>query len=94
MKEEEGKREDHQLLVVKILTEAAIKMIKISTIKAAEISNMIMDQKDTNKISRISKVDTRNLNSNQDHLSLLLLSLSIQKKLNLKKSKSSPISSK
>jgi len=94
MKEEEGKREDHQLLVVKILTEAAIKMIKISTIKVAEILNMIMDQKDTNKISRISKVDTRNHNSNQDHLSLLLLSLSIQKKLNLKKSKSTPISSK
>jgi len=94
MKEEEGKREDHQLLVVKILTEAAIKMIKISTIKVEEISNMIMDQKDTNKINRISKVDTRNLNSNQDHLSLLLLSLSIQKKQNLKKSKSSLISSK
>jgi hypothetical protein len=94
MKEEEGTREDHQLLVVKILTEAAIKMIKISTIKVAEISNMIMDQKDTNRISRISKVDTRNHNSNQDHLSLLLLSLSIQKKLNLKKSKSTPISSK
>jgi hypothetical protein len=94
MKEEEGKREDHQLLVAKILTEAAIKMIKISTIKVAEISNMIMDQKDTNKISRISKVDTRNLNSNQDHLSLLLLSLLIQKKQNLRKSKSSLISSK
>lgn len=94
MKEEDSKREDHQLLVVKILTEAAIKMIKISTIKVAEISNMIMDQKGTNKISRISKVATRNLNSNQDHLSLLLLSPSIQKKLNLKKSRSTPINSK
>ena len=43
---------------------------------------------------KIIKVDTRNLNSNQDHLSLLLLSLSIQKKQNPKKSKSSLTNSK
>jgi|APFre7841882793_1041355.scaffolds.fasta_scaffold28862_2 hypothetical protein len=92
--EEEDKREDHQLLGVKTHSEATIKMIKISIIKVAEISNMKTVQKDTKTISKIFKVDTRNLNSNQDHLSLLLLSLSIQKKQNPKKSKSSPTSSK
>ena len=92
--EEEDKREDHKLPGVKTHSEATIKMIKISIIKVAEILNMKTVQKDTKTISKIIKVDTRNLNSNQDHLSLLLLSLSIQKKQNPKKSKSSLTSSK
>lgn len=89
--EEEDKIEDHQLLEVKTITRATIKMIKISIIEEAEISNMIMVPKNMNKII---KVDIRNLNSNQGHLSLFFQSLLIQKRPNLKKSKSSPTSSK
>ena len=70
MKEEEDRREDHQLLEVKTLTEEIIKMIKTNLTKVAEISNMKMVQKDSKQISRIIKVDIRNLNSHQDQLSL------------------------
>ena len=70
MKEEEDRREDHQLLEVKTLTEEIIKMIKTNLTKVAEISNMKMVQKDSKQISRIIKVDIRKLNSHQDQLSL------------------------
>lgn len=70
MKEEEDRREDHQLLEVKTFTEEIIKMIKTNLTKVAEISNMKMVQKDSKQISRIIKVDIRNLNSHQDQLSL------------------------
>ena len=70
MKEEEDRREDHQLLEVKTLTEEIIKMIKTNLTKVAEISNMKMVQKDSKQISRIIKADIRNLNSHQDQLSL------------------------
>ena len=70
MKEEEDRREDHQLLEVNTLTEEIIKMIKTNLTKVAEISNMKMVQKDSKQISRIIKVDIRNLNSHQDQLSL------------------------
>ena len=70
MKEEEDRRQDHQLLEVKTLTEEIIKMIKTNLTKVAEISNMKMVQKDSKQISRIIKVDIRNLNSHQDQLSL------------------------
>jgi hypothetical protein len=70
MKEEEDRREDHQLLEVKTLTEEIIKMIKTNLTKVAEILNMKMVQKDSKQISRIIKVDIRNLNSHQDQLSL------------------------
>lgn len=94
MKEEEDRREDHQLLEVKTLTEEIIKMIKTNLTKVVEILNMKMVQKDSKQINRIIKVDIGNLNSHQDQLSLSYLCLSIQKRLNLKKSRSSPISSK
>lgn len=70
MKEEEDRREDHQLLEVKTFTEEIIKMIKTNLTKVAEILNMKMVQKDSKQISRIIKVDIRNLNSHQDQLSL------------------------
>ena len=70
MKEQEDRREDHQLLEVKTLTEEIIKMIKTNLTKVAEILNMKMVQKDSKQISRIIKVDIRNLNSHQDQLSL------------------------
>ncbi len=70
MKEEEDRKEDHQLLEVKTLTEEIIKMIKTNLTKVAEILNMKMVQKDSKQISRIIKVDIRNLNSHQDQLSL------------------------
>jgi hypothetical protein len=70
MKEEEDRREDHQLLEVKTLTEEIIKMIKTNLTKVAEILNMKMVQKDSKQISRIIKVDIRELNSHQDQLSL------------------------
>lgn len=70
MKEEEDRREDHQLLEVKTLTEEIIKMIKTNLTKVAEILNMKMVQKDSKQISRIIKVDIRKLNSHQDQLSL------------------------
>ena len=83
--EEEDKIIGSQLQEVKIHTEATIKMMKNNIIEEAEILNMKMDQKNMIKINKIIKVDTRNLNSNQDHPSLFLLSLLIQKKQNLKK---------
>ena len=70
MKEEEDRREDHQLLEFNTLTEEIIKMIKTNLTKVAEILNMKMVQKDSKQISRIIKVDIRNLNSHQDQLSL------------------------
>jgi hypothetical protein len=70
MKEEEDRKEDHQLLEVKTLTEEIIKMIKTNLTKVAEILNMKMVQKDSKQISRIIKVDIRELNSHQDQLSL------------------------
>jgi hypothetical protein len=70
MKEEEDRREDHQLLEAKTLTEEIIKMIKTNLTKVAEILNMKMVQKDSKQISRIIKVDIRELNSHQDQLSL------------------------
>jgi hypothetical protein len=94
MREEQDKIEDHQLLEVKILSEATIKMIKINIIEEAKISNMKMDPKNMIKIKIIIKVDIRNLNSNQGQLSLFMLSLLIQKKQNLKKSRCSPTNSK
>lgn len=94
MREEQDKIEDHQLLEVKTLSEATIKMIKINIIEEAKISNMKMDPKNMIKIKIIIKVDIRNLNSNQGQLSLFMLSLLIQKKLNLKKSRCSPTNSK